>query len=92
MCHMKFEFDLWLSRGPACTKNGQQQRYKLEFSKSAGTYIVKPIKEPKKLTFQEELLHAIEDRCSIGKHVYNLLIITILNVLFYFLMVLQCIL
>ena len=60
-------------REQACTKAGVA-RYKQEFSKSAGGYIVKPIKVDKDYSFRKELLSGITERCLQGK--LNVLIVS----------------
>ena len=41
-------------------------RFKLEYSKPAGRYTVKPIKVQKDYSFRKELVAGIADRCSRG--------------------------
>ena len=48
-------------------------RFKHEYSKSAGCYIVKPIKQSKDWLFREQLLAGISDRCPKGPSQHKLL-------------------
>ena len=48
-----------------CTKSGTQ-RFKLEYSKPAGQYIVKAIKVQKTWSFRKEILVGVANRCTKG--------------------------
>ena len=54
-----------VNRQQARTKTGQL-RYKLEYSKPAGSYVAKPIKEQKDHSFKTEVVEGIKHRCSEG--------------------------
>ena len=53
-------------RAQATTRAGTLQ-FKQEYSKPAGTYVVKPIAATKDYSFRTELLRGITHRCSKGK-------------------------
>lgn len=55
-----------VQRKQATTAAGQP-RYKLQYSKAAKNYVVKPIKEPKKHSYRQELLKSVAARCLEGK-------------------------
>ena len=54
-----------VERKQAKTKSGKL-RYKLQYSKATGDYVVKPIKQAKDHHYRHELLIGITDRCRNG--------------------------
>lgn len=54
-----------VGREQACKADGTL-RFKVEYSKSAGAYVVKKIKTQKTWSFRQELLAGILHRCSTG--------------------------
>jgi hypothetical protein len=62
-----------VGREQAQTREGLL-RYKLEYSKSAGKYVTKPIKIEKDWSFRKQLINGISDRCSKGPSQRKLLL------------------
>ena len=54
-----------VNRDNATTKTGQL-RYKVQYSKAAKAYVVKPVKNPKQHDFRIELLKGITNRAEKG--------------------------
>ncbi len=57
-----------VDREQAKTKKGQL-RFKQQYSKGAGHYVVKPIKVEKEHSYRGELLKGVVDRCQQGRPV-----------------------
>ena len=59
-----------VDRQQATTRNGEL-RFKLQYSKPAGTYIAKPIKVAKTYDFRTELLCGVVQRCHATTRVHH---------------------
>ena len=57
-----------VGRDQAKTKGGKL-RFKLQYSKGAGDYVVKPIKSPKVHDYRQQLLLGVITRCETGKFI-----------------------
>ena len=56
----------------ATTKEGELQ-FRLQYSKAASNYVIKPVKEAKTYNFRRELMAGIEERCRKGPSLRSLL-------------------
>lgn len=57
-----------VDRQQAQTKSGRL-RYKLQYSKASGDYVVKPVKDIKQHQYRHEILLAVTDRCQKGNNI-----------------------